>query len=76
MFGRLQFLEGQNRYKNILKDNPPSDVWVYIDRVACFKNGNTSIKPDSVQAYAWYYWDKTTSTKETKLHWLWSKKHQ
>ena len=76
MFGRLQFLEGQNRYKNILKDNPPSDVWVYIDRVACFKNGDTSIKPDSVQAYAWYYWDKTTSTKETKLHWLWSKKHQ
>ena len=76
MFGRLQFLEGQNRYKNILKDNPPSDVWVYIDRVACFKNGDTSIKPDSVQAYAWYYWDKTKDSQETKLHWLWSKKHQ
>ena len=39
MFGRLQFLEGQSRYKNILKDNPPSDVYVYIDRVACYKNG-------------------------------------
>ena len=28
MLGRLQFLEGQGRYNNILKDNPPSDVYV------------------------------------------------
>ena len=75
MFGRLQFLEGQSRYNNILKDNPPSDVYVYIDRVACYKNGDLSIKPDSIQAYAWYYWDLTKLTKEAKLHWIWSKKH-
>ena len=37
MFGRLQFLEGQSRYNNILKNNPPSDVYVYIDRVVCYK---------------------------------------
>lgn len=49
------------------KYSPPSDVWVYIDRVACFKNGDTSIKPDSVQAYAQYYWDKMISTKETNF---------
>lgn len=76
MFGRLQFLESQGRYNNIFKDNPPSDVYVYIDRVACYKNGDISIKPDSVQAYAWYYWDKTQTNKETKLHWIWSKKHK
>ena len=75
MFGRLQFLEGQSRYNNILKDNPPSDVYVYIDRVVCYKNGDLSIKPSGVQAYAWYYWDLTKSEKETKLHWIWSKKH-
>lgn len=75
MFGRLQFLEGQSRYKNILKDNPPSDVYVYIDRVACYKNGDLSIKPNSVQAYAWYYWNLKETNKETKLHWIWSKKH-
>ena len=76
MFGRLQFLESVARYEKIFIDNPPTDVWVYVDRVACYKNGDFSTKPSSVQAYAWFYWDKTTSTKETKLHWLWSKKHQ
>ena len=70
MFGRLQFLEGEGRYKNIFSVAPPTDVYVYVDRVACFKNGDISIKPDSIQAYAWYYWDKTKSDEGTKVHWL------
>ena len=70
MFGRLQFLEGEGRYKNILKNTPPTDVYVYVDRIACYKNGDFSIKPDSIQAYAWYYWDKKAPSKETKIHWL------
>jgi hypothetical protein len=70
MFGRLQFLEGEGRFKTIFSIMPPTDVYVYVDRVACFKNGDTSIKPDSVQAYAWYYWDKTNNTGTTKIHWL------
>lgn len=53
MLARLQFLEGSGRYKNILKDNPPTDVYVYIDRIQCWKDG---IKPtgSSAQAYAWF----------------------
>ena len=70
MFGRLQFLEGEGRFKNIFSIIPPTDVYVYVDRVACFKNGDTSIKPDSIQAYAWYYWDKTRRAEDTKIHWL------
>lgn len=70
MFGRLQFLESEKRFNNILKDNPPSDFWVYVDRVACFKNGDLTIKPDSIQAYAWFYWDLTKPTTETKCHWI------
>lgn len=70
MFGRLQFLEGEGRYESILKDNPPSDVYVYVDRVACFKNGDTSVKPSSIQAYAWYFWDKTESADSPRLHWI------
>lgn len=76
MFGRLQFLESVARYEKIFINNPPTDVWVYVDRVACYKNGDFSTKPSSVQAYAWFYWDKTKDSQETKLHWLWSKKHQ
>lgn len=70
MFGRLQFLEGKGRYENILKDNPPSDVYVYVDRVACYKNGDTSVKPNSIQAYAWYWWDKIEPSKGPQLHWI------
>lgn len=57
MLGRLQFLEGEKRYLNILHDNPPTDIYVYVDRITCYKNGNTNEKTASAQAYAWFYWD-------------------
>ena len=52
MLGRLQFLEGKGRYENILKDNPPTDVYVYVDRIKCYKNGNLADTSSSAQAYA------------------------
>lgn len=70
MFGRLQFLEGKGRYENIFVNYPPSEVYVYVDRVACFKNGDTSIKPDSIQAYAWYYWDLQNPREEPVVRWI------
>lgn len=70
MLGRLQFLEGQGRYKNIFKDYPPTDVYVYVDRISCYKNGDTSIKQASVQAYAWFFWDLKGNGKDTKIHWI------
>lgn len=70
MFGRLQFLESEKRYENILKDNPPQDVYVYVDRVACYKNGDTTQKMASVQAYAWFIWDKIKEHKGSQLHWI------
>ena len=39
MLGRLQFLEGESRYNNILKEYPPTDIYVYVDRISCPKNG-------------------------------------
>ena len=73
MLGRLQFLEGEGRYNNIFADYAPTDVWVYVDRVACYKDGDFSIKPDSIQAYAWFYWDKKKMQQEnytTELKWI------
>ena len=69
MLARLQFLEGSGRYDNILKDNPPTDVYVYVDRIQCWKDG---IKPDgsSAQAYAWFIWDKQKENKNTQVHWI------
>ena len=33
MLARLQFLEGAGRYEKILKETPPTDVYVYVDRI-------------------------------------------
>lgn len=78
MLGKLQFLETQSRYNEIFKTMPPSDIYGYIDRIACYKGGNFSIKPSSIEAYAWYYFDvekiKSGESYDTKYHWLWSKK--
>lgn len=70
VLGRLQFLEGQSRFENLLKDNPPSDVYVYVDRIKCFKNGDFTQTESSAQAYAWFYWDKMRTDGLTKLHWI------
>lgn len=70
MLARLQFLEGEKRFNSILKDNPPSDVYIYVDRIFCYKNGDFSLPKNAVQAYAWFWWDMLNQTDETKLHWI------
>ena len=70
MLARLQFLEGKGRYENILSENPPTDVYVYVDRIKCYKNGDFSQTESSAQAYAWFFWNKEKEDKETKLHWI------
>lgn len=78
MLCRLKFLETQKRYEEIFSKRPPTDVYIYIDRIACYKNGDFSIKPNSVEAYAWFYWDKTKDVEggEPKIHWIWSCNHK
>lgn len=71
MLGRLQFLEGKGRYENILKDNPPTDVYVYVDRIKCYKNGDETDNSSSAQAYAWFYWDFSKKDQDfPNLHWI------
>lgn len=69
MLARLQFLEGSGRYEKILKDNPPSDVYVYVDRIQCWKDG---VKPEgsSAQAYAWFVFDKGAPSDKRQLNWI------
>ena len=79
MLGRLQFLEGEKRFNSIFKDYPPTDVYVYVDRIACYRNGDTTQKQASAQAYAWFYWDfkKAINTKcNTAMHWIRRKNKQ
>ena len=78
MLGRLKFVESQKRFTGIFKDNPPTKIWAYVDRIACYKNGDFSEKPSSIEAYAWFYWDKiemeNNKDKKTEFNWIWSKK--
>lgn len=69
MLGRIQFLEGSGRYENIFIDNPPSDVYIYVDRIQCWKDG---IEPtgSSAQGYAWYVWRKDIDHSAPVLHWI------
>ena len=72
MLARLQFLEGEGRFENILQYNPPTDVYVYVDRIQCWKDG---IKPDgsSAQAYAWFVWNREKNNEylvEPRVHWI------
>ena len=72
MLGRLQFLEGEGRFEKILQFNPPTDVYVYVDRIQCWKDG---LKPDgsSAQAYAWFVWNREKDNEylvEPRIHWI------
>lgn len=66
---RTQVLEGSGRYEKIFKDNPPTDIYQYVDRIQCWKGG---IKPSgtSAQAYCWLVWDKKAPAAAPKLHWI------
>lgn len=70
MLGRLQFLEGVKRYENIFSLQAPNDVYVYVDRIACYKNGDETITPNSAQAYAWFIFDIEHPNDISRLHWI------
>lgn len=61
MFGRTKFIESQGRYEHILKPLPFDIMYQYVDRVACYKNGDFTLNPDSIESYAWFVWDGTIS---------------
>ena len=66
---RAQALEGASRYKNVFKDNPPTEIHGYVDRIQCWKGGE---KPagSSAQMYAWMIWDKKAPATAPTWHWI------
>jgi len=68
LFARMQFLESQTRYKSIFKENKPNRIYIYVDRVACGKNGDFSWKSGSSMAFAWFIWDK--EEVDTQINWI------
>ena len=66
---RVQALEGSSRFEKIFKNNPPTEIYGYVERIQCWKGGN---KPagSSAQMYAWLVWDKEQSTSAPTWHWI------
>ena len=74
MFLKLTTLEGKKRYDEIYSKYPPKTIYVYVNRVACAKNGefgkrNNKGKYHSAVCYAWFVWVKDEYTT-TELKWI------
>lgn len=66
---RTQVIEGSSRYEKIFKDNPPTYIYQYVDRIQCWKNGEKPVG-SSAQAYCWLVWDKSVKNSDTYLRWI------
>lgn len=68
---RMQVLEGESRYEKIFANNPPTDIYQYVDRIQCWKNGEEP-EGSSAQGYCWLVWNKEIANPNTppRLHWI------
>lgn len=76
IFCRIQFLESRKRYENIFSIYPPIRIYVFVNRVNCFPNGESAdfTKGMSGFCYAWFIWDKYNLGK-TELRWIYNKEY-
>jgi len=68
MFLKLTTLEGRERYEKIFKPYPPKDVYVFINRMMCFKSDAETAKSSAV-CFAWFIWQKGYNGLPT-IHWI------
>ena len=57
MFLKLTFLEGGKR-KALFDKYPPKKIYVFRNRIDCWKNGEKPDKPSRAVCYAWFVWQK------------------
>ena len=65
---RLNFLESVGRYKRLFRDQPPSVVAQFVERVPMF-HGRLDPTGSTATAYAWLVWSKGWDTA-TELRWI------
>lgn len=66
---RIQFLEGQTRYHSLFRDNPPTVVGVFSDRIP-FKSGEVVRKAPKMFLHCWCVWDKAKTGEDTMIKWI------
>lgn len=68
MFLKLTFLEGAKR-KELFDKYPPKKIYVFRNRIDCWKNGIKPDKPAKAVCYAWFVWVKGFKGKPT-VDWI------
>lgn len=68
MFLKIQFLETKKRYLNLFKENPPKKVLVFVKRMACYREDDTSFRSSAI-CFCWIIWDKEYDG-DTVLEWI------
>lgn len=71
VLGRIQAVEGEGRYEKIYADNPPTDLYQYVDRIQCWRDG-TEPEGSSAQGYMWLVWDFENKPADgcPRFHWI------
>ena len=71
MFLKTTFLETERRYNDIFRNTPPRNVFQFIRRAMCAKNGDfeEARKMGSAVSYAFFVWEKGYKGK-TIIDWI------
>lgn len=69
IFARINALETKGRFENIYKDNPPTKIYLFVNRVKCLKGGHDDGESSAV-LYCWMVWDKADTSGETKFEFI------
>ena len=68
MFLKLTFLEGAKR-RNLFNNYPPKRIYVFRNRIDCWKNGIKPEKASKAVCYAWFVWVKGYKGKP-EIEWI------
>lgn len=69
MFLKINYLSGQERYREIYSKYPPYRVYVFTGRVGCSKNNTEEGFKSKGMDYVWMIWEKGMLAP-TELRWI------
>jgi len=66
----FRMLAGSRRYEDIYQSFPPSDVYIFCERLLFWPNGIAQTGNGRTNEYAWFVWDIYQGFSPPRLHWI------
>ena len=67
----LKFLEGAKRYRQLHSVRPPTDVYVFIDRLKFYAGDYVGEQPGwNTESFAWFVWCRWIPNRPPQVHWI------